>query len=188
MENTNSFTPSLVHTDDELEQIIQLQQDNLLTVISGAEQQEQGFVTLQHDLSLLKKMHALAPSVIAKDGEKLAGYALTMVPACRGLVPALEPMYSLLDSITWEGKPLNSIPYYVMGQVCVAKKYRGQGVFQLLYNFHRQKYSNEYAALVTEIATRNHRSWRAHEKVGFRIIHTYRDQLDEWAVVLWDWK
>lgn len=34
----------------------------------------------------------------------------------------------------------------------------------------------------------NPRSLKAHEKVGFRRIATHRDEMDQWDVVLWDWK
>lgn len=189
MENTNrKLIASLAENDTELQQILSLQQENLLINLSADEQKDQGFVTLHHTLSLLQQMHKLAPNVIVKDGHKLVGYALTMAPGCRRLVSGLEPMFRLLDTLYYKEKLIADLSYYVMGQVCVDKNYRGQGVFQLLYDFHRKSYAATYDALITEIATRNHRSLRAHEKVGFEIIHTHRDELDEWAVVLWDWK
>jgi len=42
--------------------------------------------------------------------------------------------------------------------------------------------------LVTEIATRNHRSNNAHKRVGFVTINTFRDETDEWNVVAWDFR
>jgi len=32
-----------------------------------------------------------------------------------------------------------------------------------------------------------YRSLRAHERVGFEPIHRYRDGVDEWVIVAWDW-
>ncbi len=64
--------------------------------------------------------------------------------------------------------------------------YRGQGVFDLLYAHHRQLFARQYDFVITEIATRNQRSQRAHERVGFETINTYRDELDEWNVVVMD--
>ena len=189
MENTNrKLTASLVADDAELQQILSLQQENLLTNLSVSDQKDQGFVTLHHTLPLLQQLHQLAPSVIVKDSSRLAGYALTMAPDCRRLVPGLEPMYTLLDTLSYKQEPISGLSYYVMGQVCVDKDYRGQGVFQLLYDFHRECYADRYDMLITEIATRNHRSLRAHEKAGFKIIHIHKDEMDEWAVVLWDWR
>jgi len=74
-----------------------------------------------------------------------------------------------------------------MGQICIDKTYRGKGIFNILYQKHKELYSHKYDLLVTEISVNNPRSLRAHEKVGFKIIHTYHDALDEWAVVVWDW-
>jgi RimJ/RimL family protein N-acetyltransferase len=39
---------------------------------------------------------------------------------------------------------------------------------------------------VTEIATRNLVSIRAHEKMGFEIISRYADPGEEWVIVAWD--
>jgi RimJ/RimL family protein N-acetyltransferase len=66
--------------------------------------------------------------------------------------------------------------------------HRGSGVFDALYAEHRAQYADRYDLLVTEVATRNTRSMRAHERVGFRTLHTYRDATDEWALIAWDWR
>ena len=182
-----AITTTTVSSEKELEQILQLQQQNLLNNISAETRQSQGFVTLSHSLSDLKKLHEAAPSIIARDGETLAGYALTQTRECRAIMPDLEPMFALLDQVQWNGQPLRNSNFYVMGQVCVAEAFRGQGIFDKLYQQHRTTYGGLYDCIVTEIATRNLRSMRAHERVGFKVIHIHRDELDEWAVVLWDW-
>ena len=179
--------PSLTNSMDELQQILLLQDENLIQNIDGAEMQSQGFVTLHHSLAILKQMHSLAPSVIIKDNEKVIAYALTMLRECRLLMPDLEPMFALLDNLNWNNKPLKYYRFYVMGQICIAKDYRGQGFFEKLYQHHKKIYEPQFDIFITEISTRNQRSLRAHEKVGFKIIHTHRDILDEWVVVGWDW-
>jgi hypothetical protein len=132
-------------------------------------------------------MHALAPSIIAKDGERVIAYALTMLVEARAFVPILEPMFQTFESIEWQGKPLTRARFYVMGQVCVAAGYRGQGVFDALYRGHKAHYSERFELIVTEIATRNTRSLRAHERVGFQALLTQRDAVDEWVITAWDW-
>lgn len=182
-----AYHTTTVSTDHQLQQILQLQQENLRTNISAETQQQQGFVSLQHTLPVLKLMHDIAPSVIALDNDQLAGYALTMPRECRNIIPDLEPMFQSFDQTPWKGRLLSEYDFYVMGQICVAEAWRGQGIFDALYQQHRISYGNEYDCLVTEIATRNLRSMRAHERVGFKTIHIHQDELDEWAVVLWDW-
>ena len=178
----------LVTNTDELAQILSLQEQNLPGNITKAEMESQGFLTLRHDLQTLQQMHALSPSVIIKDDNEIVAYALTMLPECRLLVSDLAPMFDLLDGLNWNTQPLSTLRFYVMGQICVAKAYRGRGLVQVLYQHHKKKYQSQFDLFVTEISVRNSRSLRAHEKIGFKTIHIHRDSLDEWAVVAWDWK
>ena len=39
---------------------------------------------------------------------------------------------------------------------------------------------------VTEVATRNQVSLRAHERMGFEPVSTYSDGREDWVVVAWD--
>jgi len=179
--------PTLANSTDELKQILQLQKENLRQYVTEAEMKSQGFVTLHHDLNALQRMHELGPSVIIKDQDRVVAYALTMFRECRELTPDLEPMFALLDQLSWSNKPLNDYRFYVMGQVCIARDYRGQGLFDELFSHHKKVYQSQFDLFITEIATRNVRSMRAHERVGFKTIHVHCDEIDEWAVVGWDW-
>ncbi|MFP2906927.1 GNAT family N-acetyltransferase [Pyxidicoccus sp. 3LFB2] len=183
MASSPSPRTCLVTDRAELEQILQLQAANLRGQLAPEQAALEGFVTVSHTLDVLEKMHALAPSVIAKDGERLAGYALVMPVEARVFVPLLEPMFQLLESLSWRGRPLRECAWYVMGQICVAPEYRGQGVFDALYREHQARYGDRFDCTVTEVATRNTRSMRAHTRVGFEVLKTYRDDTDEWAVV-----
>jgi len=171
-----------VERDEELQQILELQRLNLPGRLSGEEIAAEGFVTVQHTLDLLKRMHAIVPSIVARAGGSLAGYALVMPVQCRLFIPILEPMFQRLDSLG-----MFQQRFYVMGQVCVAKEWRGKGVFDLLYQAHRRHLRPIFDCSVTEVAMRNTRSLRAHERVGFAVIDRYRDATDDWAVMRWDW-
>ena len=177
-----------VSSVSDLEKILSLQRLFLKGANSSEEENNQGFLTVEHDLDTLKKMHEADPGIIVKDNGVLAGYALTMPPSCRDLVPVLFPMFESLDGVIYRGKPVSTHDYYVMGQICVAKAYRGQGIFDLLYQGHKNIYQDKYDLLVTEVSLRNQRSYRAHERVGFVTIHEYKDETDEWALMVWDWR
>ena len=177
----------MVNTEDELRQILHLQQLYLRGNNDPAEEKEQGFVTVHHTFEVLQQMHQLAPSVIVKEDDKVVAYALTMVNECRHLIPVLLPMFDLFDRIEYNGKSLKEYRFYVMGQIGVHKDYRGKGLVQLLYDKHKEAYATQYDFIITEIATRNGRSMRAHEKTGFKTIHQFSDETEEWNIVLWDW-
>ena len=178
---------SRVSTEKELQQILDLQRQNLRGVNNNATEKEQGFVTVTHSIEKLRLMHNIEPSIIVKDDDVLAGYALVMPTACSTVVPELFPMFERFGKMNYKGKLLAEYNFYVMGQICVAAAFRGKGVFDMLYNKHREALQNKYDFVITEIATRNIRSIRAHERVGFKTLDVYTDDLDEWAVVIWDW-
>lgn len=180
------FDVSPVRSREELSQILELQRKNLVSEVPPEVAAAQGFVTVAHTLEALEAMHELAPSIIARAPDTLAGYALAMPVESKAHVPILAPMFEKLATLSFRGKPLASLRYYVMGQVCVAGPYRGQGVFDALYQGHCAHYADRYDLLVTEIATRNGRSLRAHERVGFEPLSKYQDQVDEWLIVAWD--
>ncbi|MBB5285153.1 RimJ/RimL family protein N-acetyltransferase [Rhabdobacter roseus] len=174
-------------TDDDLRQILALQQKNLRTELSAEARQQQGFVTVRHTWEQLRLMHSLTPQVMAKDGDEVVAFALAMLPTMGTLIPDLQPMFALMDEVLWQESTLAQRRYYVMGQVCVDERWRGQGVFDQLYQKHKDLYYPHYDLLVTEISTANVRSQRAHERVGFRTIHRHRDHVDDWNVVVWAW-
>ncbi len=168
--------------------MLALQQLNLPHRSSAEKIAQQGFVTVQHSLALLEKMNNAARHVIAKDGDKVVGYALVMLPSFQDMVPVLKPMFRKLETLSYFDTPLDSLKYYVMGQICIAEDYRGQGIFQGLYEKHKELYSSQFDLCITEVATRNPRSIRAHQKVGFEIIHTFTDETDTWHIIAWNLK
>jgi len=168
--------------DAELAQILELQRRNLPRNLDEREIAEYGFVTVEHTLDVLRRMHALAPSIVAKDEGELAGYALVMPVECRSFIPVLQPMFQRLEALGTSRQR-----FFVMGQICVAKPYRGRGVFDLLYRTHRELLRDRFDSVVTEVSVRNGRSLRAHQRVGFEELERYRDATDEWVLLIWNW-
>lgn len=179
---------TLVTTQDELLQIHRLSHQNLKQNLSVEDRQNEGFVTWLYNVELLKDMHQVAPSVIVKDGSAVVGYALVTLKEAAEFHPDLQMLFDNLKYLLYNNKPLLSYSFYCMGQICIHKDYRGQGIFDLLYNKHKELYSDKYELLVTEVSTSNSRSQKAHEKVGFKTIYKHTDELDEWNVIVWDWK
>lgn len=171
----------------DLEKIRFLQRKNTLKALTSKAAQEQGFVTVLHSLEQLEEMQQREPQIIALEKETLAGYALVMSPELKTTVPLLVPLFKTLDTLSYRGKSLKSCHYYVMGQICIAKNYRGHGLFRRLYQAHRETLSSKYDFCITEISARNTRSMAAHQKIGFEQIHQFTDETDLWNVVLWDW-
>lgn len=177
-----------VTTADELQQIYDLSFQNLRTNISQEEIAKEGFTSWQYSLELLQQLHSQQPSVIVKDDDKVIAYALVALMESRVFHKDLETLMHGLSKLSYNDKLLNEYNFYAMGQICIHKDYRGIGVFPMLYDHHKELFQNRFDFVVTDISINNPRSIRAHEKVGFKTIYTYTDAVDEWNVVVWDWK
>ena len=162
----------------ELEQILKLQHVNLRENLSPDEKKIQGFVTVRHTLELLERMNSVCGHIIAMDREKLAGYALCMHPDFSSDIPVLQPMFAQL-------KPLlpQQTRFMVMGQVCVAKPYRGKGVFRELYANMCRFLREDFELIITEVDASNTRSFKAHEAIGFKGICSYNSRGQNWEVI-----
>ncbi len=181
------FHITQAENDNDLLGILTLQQQNLAINLSAEDIAEQGFVTVVHNLDILRRMNDAAPHTIAKDGDRVVGYALTMLPQFRSDIPFLISLFERLDQLHWRGKSFREIPYFVMGQVCVAKDYRGMGVFDQLYQGLKKFHSEKFEVVTTDISSLNPRSLRAHERVGFETLQefTIEDNEDVWVIVGW---
>ncbi len=178
-----------VQREEEIAQILALQSRNLLSAIGPEQASRQGFVTVRHDPEVLRRMNAAFPSVIAKEGDVLAGYCLVMLPAFAPEVPVLAPLFERLEHLSWRGRSLSAGGWFVMGQVCVAEPYRGKGVFDGLYRHLADVCRPHFDFVITEVAERNARSLRAHRRVGFETFHIYDDLTlgERWHIIAWDW-
>jgi ribosomal protein S18 acetylase RimI-like enzyme len=172
----------------ELQGIKSLQEVNLSKNISSDEATREGFLTASYTMDFLEEMHRDEPSIIAKVGETVIGYALVSTKKVRKEHDLLNDLFNTIDVCAYNGIQLKSVNYVVVGQLCVAKDYRGQGLAQLLYNHFKDCLHDQYDYLVTDVAKDNVRSLKAHQKTGFQVISELEYGGFGWDVVLWDWR
>lgn len=188
LDPVKSLVYTIANTEQDLSAILHLQHENLAASLSRQELEDQGFVTVEHDLPLLRRMNSPHPHQIAKDGNAVVAYALVMLRDFRFDIPVLMPMFDQIDHLYYQGRALHTAPYVVMGQICIAKAYRGQGVFRGLYAAMGDRLRGHFDMIITEVSLRNPRSLRAHHQAGFETIHEFTSaDGEEWAIVLWDW-
>jgi GNAT superfamily N-acetyltransferase len=176
------------NSKSDLEGILKLQKSNLPRSLNSDEIQSQGFVTVDHTYDLLKKLNDHEKHVIAKDLDKVIGYVLAMTKQSKFDIPVLFPMFDVFDTVLYKEKRIPEYNYILVGQVCVDKEYRGQGIFDNCYTAYREFYKDKYHFAITEIANTNTRSLNAHKRIGFQEIYSYSGpDKTEWIIVLWDW-
>lgn len=173
-------------TPDEIRQVLELQAANHAGSLPPEVAAQDGFVTVRHDVDLLERMNAAYPSIIAKDGDRVAGYCLVMPREFAADIPILKPMFDMLATLSWNGRPISELRWFIMGQVCVDAAYRGQGVFDGMYAALREHCRPHFDFTITEVAERNMRSLRAHQRVGFQTLHIYDDPStgERWHLII----
>lgn len=179
---------TLVSSEAEIAGIKSLQEENLRINISEDEALSQGFLTASYTMEYLREMNSVAPTVIAKDGDVIAGYAMVATQPVRNGHDLIDDLFNTIDRTAYQGKLLGETNYVVVGQLCVAKAYRGMGLVQQLYGHFRDCYTDQYEYLVTDVAQANTRSLKAHLKTGFQVIDELSYGGIKWDIVLWDWR
>lgn len=177
---------TIASTDQHFEEILVLQRRYHAKTVSTEVQNREGFVYAEHTVPLLRRMAAQSPQAIALFEGHVVGYCLTLPLPLRAEVPSLAPMFEHFERCTYRGKTLASRRYFVGGQVCVDRAHRGKGILARLYRHLGETLRATKDLCVTEIATRNAVSVRAHEKMGFEVISAYADAHEDWVIVAWD--
>ena len=113
-----------VSSPSEIIGIRDLQALNLKQNITADEAIDQGFLTAAYTLEYLQEMNLASPSIIAKDGDKVVGYALVATKEIRNGHDLVEGLFDAIDQSEYKGKLLRDVNYVVVGQLCVAKEYR----------------------------------------------------------------
>jgi hypothetical protein len=176
-------------TDQDLQGILSLQQANLKKHLSPEEATSQGFVTVVHDLELIKRLNDREQHIIARNGDRVVGYTLAMTREARNDITVLVSLFDQLETIPVGDRKLSDHAFIVVGQVCVDKAYRGQHVLDSCYAAYREAYQGKYKMAVTDIVSTNLRSRRAHQRIGFREMKSFVDEAGtEWVIVVWDWR
>ena len=176
-------------TTDHISGIHSLQKKNLKRSLTLEDIRSQGFVTCDHSVELLTRMNEPYSHVISLHNGEVVGYALVMLKTYKNDINILKSMFDQIDELSYHDQNVKDSKYFVMGQVCIDKDHRSQGLFDKMYQYMKSAMSDYFDYCITEIATENLRSRNAHKRVGFSDLHQYTDPKSQisWELVLWDW-
>lgn len=172
----------------EVEEIKSLQTRNLKKNISLKNRLIDGFLTASYSINFLIKMNELTPAIIAKQSNRVIGYVLATDRSLLSEHPLLRDLSSQINKISFRNKTIEDFNYLVVGQLCVAKEFRGLGIAQQLYIHFKKTYKNRYAFAITDVDQKNNASLAMHLKVGFKALSTLSYGKSKWDVVVWDWE
>ena len=139
------------------------------------EDKEDGFITTAFTEEQMRELieQESGLSVVCKEG-RIVAYAMAASWQFWSRWPMFAHMIKDLPNLEYKGYALSTDNSYQYGPVCVDKSVRGQGVFELVFNFSLKCMSSRYPVLVTFINKINPRSYVAHtKKVALDVIQEF---------------
>lgn len=159
---------------EDMDGILDLQAKNLVTNLKDDEKGD-GFVTTPFTVEQINSLIDLDGVFIAKDGEKVVSYVMCASWHYWVAWPMFEYMASFLETLKFNNTTLTMDNSYQYGPICVAKEYRGSGVFENIFEFARKNMSKRFPILVTFINKINTRSYEAHvRKLGLSVVTEFQ--------------
>lgn len=174
----------------ELAQVHKLLQENLKQNLSYQERKQQGFITINYSLNSLIKLNKITPTIVATDGNKVIGYALSANRNCTGLDKFLDMIIAEVDRTFYNKNLLLESNYVMVGQLCVAKAYRRRGVSQKIYQEFKQEFHQTHPYCLTGVDVLNKGSIKSHKKCGFRVLKQLKccGLNSIGYLLIWDWR
>lgn len=157
----------------DIPQVEELQRKYHLSTISE-EDKKDGFVTTlfssEQFRSLIEEEDGL---FIARDGSKIIAYAMAASWEYWSAWPLFAYMIEDLPNTEYLGMSMNTKNSYQYGPICIDTAYRGQGVLEGLFEYHRQEMAKRYPVMLTFINQVNPRSYAAHSRIGLDTVKTF---------------
>ncbi|MBR0172265.1 MAG: GNAT family acetyltransferase [Lachnospiraceae bacterium] len=136
------------------------------------EQKADGFVTTNMTDEQMKTLSGIEGGItIAADGEKVVAFALAAPWDFWEQWPFFVNMIGELPKYEYAGQRLSKENTYQYGPVCVDRAYRGQGIFENVFDLSLQGMSDRFPVMTTFVNHKNPRSHAAHtRKAGMDVI------------------
>ena len=129
------------------------------------------FVTTPFTIEQIENLIELDGVFIACDENKVISYVMCASWHYWVAWPMFEYMASFLETLEFNKTKLTMDNSYQYGPICVSKEYRGQGIFENIFEFARKEMNKRYPILVTFINKINTRSYEAHvRKLGLEVV------------------
>ncbi len=163
--------------------IMDLQIKNHFSNLTDEEREKQGFVSLLTNKDVLTKLIETKLVFIAKNQfSKCVGYIFAIPRHYADELIFLKPLVLIADKHI----PSQTKDYYVLGQICVAQDFQGNGIALRLYKrLERELAGRKCKNIITEVAISNQRSLIFHrDKVGFNELVTNSTNGQEFKVLI----
>ncbi len=153
--------------------VLALQEKNLFANLSE-EERKAGFVTTPFTIPQLETIITAKGLFVAEDKDEIIAYIFAGTWEYFFQWAIFPFMASRLPELSFNGQSITTNNSFQYGPVCIALEYRGQGLFQKLFEEMRSTWLSDYSISITFINQVNDRSTKAHtQKLGWEIIDEF---------------
>ena len=159
--------------DSDWDAVVALQDANLAWNL-GEDEKESGYLSARFTPKQFGEMNADCAVVVAEDNGQLTGYACCASQSFSAGTPILQAMMQEFSKLSYLGTPLGA-GCCIYGPVCVARAYRGKGVFRGLLARLKEEIRGRHDVAVCFIGKTNVRSLAAHvDGLGMSVLGDFR--------------
>ncbi|HEY9712016.1 MAG TPA: hypothetical protein V6C72_01025 [Chroococcales cyanobacterium] len=159
--------------EGDFDALVKLQVSNLGANLS-ADQKTDGFLSAywDHDKLAQANQNLCVLVCAATDAGEAIGFIGLTTVAFNLDQPLPAEMVRAAEPYLFEGKPLSQWNACICGPVCIERQYRGQGLFEALYD-NIPDHVGDCDLAITLVSLANGRSLAAHAKVGLKPIFEF---------------
>lgn len=170
----------------DIDGVLELQKQYLVSNLTE-EEKKSGFVTTPFSVEQLTYVINNEGLFVAKDNNKIIAYIFAESWDFFSQYPIFEYMISLFPKLNFLDFEINTITSFQYGPICIDKKYRGQGLINLLFEFMRVHIVKRYSLSLTFINKINLPSYKAHtEKLKWTVIGEFQFNDNDYYILGYD--
>jgi hypothetical protein len=168
--------------------VLALQDLYLVSNLSDEEKKE-GFVTTPFSVEQLTEVIRQEGLFLAIDNGCIVAYIFGASWEFFSQWPIFNYMTSLFPELSFKNFEITTTNSFQYGPICIAKKYRGQGLIQPFFEFMRIHLLKKYPLSITFINTTNMPSQKAHiNKLKWEVITEFPFNNNTYLALAYDMK
>lgn len=154
-------------TDSDYRAMLRLQEENLRVNLSDAEAAD-GFLSRRYAEAQFRRVNRELGVAVATAGSEVVGYLCAKRFSYAVEFPVLKSLIEHMNGMEINGVTVHAETSFIYGPVCVSRLFRGTGVLAGLWSTMQKIVTPHDRIAILFIADANHRSMRAHLKLGMR--------------------
>lgn len=188
MSDSKNLTFRRAAVPEDFQKIFELQNKNVVTSLSESDLKD-GFLSGAFSLDNLQAVNESICIMACFSGLNLCGYHIASTPEFNKSSPLLTQMMQQLNKIIYKGKIISEYDYFIAGPTCIAKEYRGQGIYpqliESLFDFLKNTL-NQSRLRISFASELNLRSLNAQKKIGCKIIGEFYFNSNKFMILCFD--